>query len=202
MRKRNLTPRKLDYSSTLPTVSHEPSHDKWPLFRKSEISLYRQVLIQALIIVSATSAVYLVNTLFSVLVPMVMSIIGPEWTLAGPAYLFWVFGLYFLIRERVSHNDSRIPRQRSNQYTVTEPKAAAFLLFVFLEQNDRKTIPGDLQEEFQTTILPQFGPRRAKFWYWSQVLTTIIYRNPIIKWALAGGGILELAVRLIRRISG
>ena len=97
-------------------------------------------------------------------------------------------------------------RPHSNLETSTRsaqtPSVAHFLLYLFLNKKDRQTIPGDLQEEFQTTILPQFGPRRAKLWYWSHTLTNIAYRNPIIKWALAGGGILKLTDWLIRRISG
>ena len=53
------------------------------------------------------------------------------------------------------------------------PSAAEYLLYLFLPTNDRKCLPGDLAEEYATYIVPKFGRRRADFWYWKQVITSI-----------------------------
>lgn len=90
------------------------------------------------------------------------------------------------------------PREQS----IAVPANANYLLYLLLDKKDRQTIPGDLEEEFHTSILPKFGPRRAKLWYWSQTLTTIARCNPLIKWAFVGGGILKAFDWITRRISG
>jgi hypothetical protein len=57
---------------------------------------------------------------------------------------------------------------------------------------DREIIPGDLVEEYVTIILPKFGKRGAYFWYWFQVIRTIIYRNRVCRWLLAGGALMKI----------
>ena len=68
----------------------------------------------------------------------------------------------------------------------TPPHRACFLLDLFLAKTDRKVIPGDLVEEFTTSILPKYGRRRARFWFWVQTVRTIATRNPISKLILVG----------------
>ena len=57
--------------------------------------------------------------------------------------------------------------------TVSVPKLGEFLLYLFLSKEQRESLPGDLEEEFITVIVPKFGLRQAKLWYWSQVLRSI-----------------------------
>jgi hypothetical protein len=64
--------------------------------------------------------------------------------------------------------------------------AASYLLALFLSKADRQAIPGDLEEEYWTDILPKYGERRARLWFWTQALQAIATRNPICKWLLAG----------------
>lgn len=94
----------------------------------------------------------------------------------------------------------RDPIRQEISYVV--PVRATYLLYTLLPKVDRQTIPGDLEEEFHTSILPKFGPRRAKIWYWTQTLTTIARCNPIVKWVFVGGGILKVFDWLTRRITG
>lgn len=64
------------------------------------------------------------------------------------------------------------------------------MLYLFLPKGQREHIPGDLEEEFKEVILPKFGRSYAQFWYWSQVLRSIVASN---KWAARfiayGGGV-------------
>jgi hypothetical protein len=67
------------------------------------------------------------------------------------------------------------------------PTAAYFLLDLLLAEADRKAIPGDLVEEFATSILPKYGARGARLWFWTQTVRTIATRNPVCRWLLVGG---------------
>src|SRR4029077_8495257 len=52
------------------------------------------------------------------------------------------------------------PRPRSAP--AVPPPEACFLLELLLAKADRKTVPGDLEEEFTTYILPKRGVKRAR----------------------------------------
>ena len=69
----------------------------------------------------------------------------------------------------------------------TPPKSACFLLDLFLSKPDRQSIPGDLVEEFEMSILPKYGPRRARFWFWAQAARAIAERNRLSRWMLVYG---------------
>jgi hypothetical protein len=43
------------------------------------------------------------------------------------------------------------------------------LLFI-LPKRDRAVVPADIAEEFNTVIVPTMGLRRARVWYWKEVL--------------------------------
>ena len=84
--------------------------------------------------------------------------------------------------------------------SCTPPSWANFLLFCFLNKKDRQSIIGDLQEEYETEVLPQFGPRQAWFWYWSRALSAAAYRNPICRWLLIGGAVFNVGEWIVRKI--
>lgn len=71
--------------------------------------------------------------------------------------------------------------------TKLPPKSACFLLELFLAKADRDAIPGDMEEEFTTAILPKYGARRAHLWFWTQTLRTITTRNRVSRWLLVYG---------------
>jgi hypothetical protein len=77
---------------------------------------------------------------------------------------------------------------------------AEFLLYVLLSKKDRETIPGDLYQEFTTSVLPKFGALRAWLWYWFQVIRTVAYRNVMFRWLLIGGGIFKIGDWITRNI--
>jgi hypothetical protein len=99
---------------------------------------------------------------------------------------------------RVSIRLAQINRFSFNK----KPVSAAFFLYIFLSKTDRETIPGDLDEEFATVILPTFGPFRAWLWYWVQVIRTIAYRNAVCRWVLIGGGAFKIGEWLAHKIRG
>lgn len=113
----------------------------------------------------------------------------PRWV--QRVYLEW---LYRLVSE---------PRHLATRYTY-EAWAAAFsnserpraepsrlaekLLYLFLPKEQREHVPGDLEEEFTTIILPKFGPRFARFWYWWQVIRSIIFVSRFVRLLTYAGG--------------
>jgi hypothetical protein len=80
------------------------------------------------------------------------------------------------------------------------PVFAEYLLFLFLNRDDREQISGDLQEEFLTSVVPKFGVKRARLWYWVQTITTILRRNRIGRWLLTSGGMIGLGHWLWRKM--
>jgi hypothetical protein len=81
------------------------------------------------------------------------------------------------------------------------PDRACFLLDLLLSKADREEIPGDLEEEFWTSILPKYGPARARFWFWTQTLRTIATRNRLCRWLLIGG-LARVGEWILRKIGG
>ena len=85
------------------------------------------------------------------------------------------------------------------------PRNAKFILLIFLSKKAREACLGDLEETFYE-IVEEFGPRRAKFWYWSQIIRSL---SPWI-WTLTkrvgigGGGFFGLnkAAEYINKILG
>ena len=80
------------------------------------------------------------------------------------------------------------------------PQGGEKLLYWLLPKEHREYIPGDLAEEFFTVVLPKFGLRYARWWYWRQVVASTgpILRNRLRK-LLAIGSLLAVAERVWRQ---
>ena len=52
------------------------------------------------------------------------------------------------------------------------PSTATFLLLL-IPKKDRDNLVGDLEEEFFTRMLPRYGPKSARRWYWEQVIVSL-----------------------------
>jgi hypothetical protein len=84
---------------------------------------------------------------------------------------------------------------------LVPPIGACFLLDLILPKADRDVIPDDLVEEFTTSILGEYGVRRARFWFWKQTVSTIATRNPVCRWILVGG-LARICEWIFRKIGG
>ena len=71
----------------------------------------------------------------------------------------------------------------------TSPVNATFLLYLFYDAPNCDALVGDLEERYKI-IRKKFGARRASFWYWVQVITSV---GPIT-WAATK--------RLLKAVSG
>ena len=57
--------------------------------------------------------------------------------------------------------------------TVAPPKLATLLVLLIPKKN-REHILGDLDEEYRTVLVPRYGLRTAKLWYWWQVGISVL----------------------------
>jgi DNA-binding CsgD family transcriptional regulator len=65
-----------------------------------------------------------------------------------------------------------------NEEARRPPEFARFLLLL-VPKKYRENLLGDLDEEFTTIVLPDYGARKARLWYWWQMIASIA---PIV-WA-------------------
>ena len=98
-------------------------------------------------------------------------------------------------RKTLSHPDTESARQ-------VPPVSADYLLHVFLARRNRRETIGDLTEEFHEDVLPRFGARAARLWYWKKALTAIMERNPIARRILVGGGLLKAGEWIWKAFAG
>lgn len=52
-------------------------------------------------------------------------------------------------------------------------KNAEKIMYFVLPKHQRESILGDLEEEYNTIILPKFGLRTARLWYWKQAIGSV-----------------------------
>jgi hypothetical protein len=52
------------------------------------------------------------------------------------------------------------------------PSSAKFILLL-VPKRHREHLVGDLEEEYSTVVLPEYGAKKARLWYWWQVLASI-----------------------------
>lgn len=89
---------------------------------------------------------------------------------------------------RIAEQNTDLLDDPAKQASVKPPSLAEKTLYLLLHKRHREHIPGDLEEEFQTFILPKFGLRYAKRWYWFQVIRTIVANHPWVSRFIAAGG--------------
>jgi hypothetical protein len=80
--------------------------------------------------------------------------------------------------EAESSSGGAIPVAFEGDERLRPPLTGEKFMYLFLPKKDREALLGDLEEEYRSIILPKFGPRFARIWYWKQVLTSIL---PIVR---------------------
>jgi hypothetical protein len=69
-------------------------------------------------------------------------------------------------------NGNSIDVESRHQSDTRPPTSAKFLLLLIPRRN-REHLIGDLEEEYAAVVLPEYGFRKARLWYWFQVLATL-----------------------------
>lgn len=61
----------------------------------------------------------------------------------------------------------------SNRNSLGPPRIAKFVLLL-VPARDREHLLGDLEEEYFSIVLPEYGSRAAWLWYWWQVIASVV----------------------------
>lgn len=72
----------------------------------------------------------------------------------------------------------------SGKLANSPPKTAKFILLL-VPKRHRENLIGDLEEEYSTIVLPEYGATRARRWYWWQVAISV---GPLL-WTQAKRGV-------------
>jgi hypothetical protein len=56
---------------------------------------------------------------------------------------------------------------------ATSPPRAAKFMLLLVPKRHREHLIGDLEEEYITILLPEYGARKAQCWYWWQVAISV-----------------------------
>jgi hypothetical protein len=75
----------------------------------------------------------------------------------------------YVIADNLSYRRVLVPSKNVSR----EPPRAAKLLLLFIPKKNREHLLGDLEEEYQTSVLPEYGLRAARRWYWWHVCLSI-----------------------------
>lgn len=83
------------------------------------------------------------------------------------------------------------------------PLNACYFLSLVLSPCDRQAIVGDLNQEYWTYIVPEFGERRARLWFWTQTAKSIvpIVSRRVVKLA-AGLATWKAVTSIVQRLVG
>lgn len=57
---------------------------------------------------------------------------------------------------------------------VSVPRTAEQVATLFFPRDMRESALGDLEQEFHARVVPKFGKRFARFWYWFQVFRSLL----------------------------
>lgn len=74
------------------------------------------------------------------------------------------------------HTNNNIKNEKCN---CEAPKNAKLILTFLLPRKNRDYILGDLDEDFLHNIIPDYGEKIAKRWYWFQTIRTILEHNSL-----------------------
>lgn len=105
--------------------------------------------------------------------------------------------------ERSDMSPDQCRKAKQIDYVESVPKSSEFLLRLFVPKSIRCAIIGDLEEEFRTEILPNYGYKKARFWYHYQVFNTIwpYARRAIIR-LITFGWLAKSADGLLKKFLG
>jgi len=71
--------------------------------------------------------------------------------------------------------DSIVTRIKSGDFASnSEPPSSAKFILLLIPRNYREHLVGDLEEEYTTIVVPEYGLRKARLWYWVQVLCSLL----------------------------
>jgi hypothetical protein len=81
------------------------------------------------------------------------------------------------------HSDLKVGnRLTAGHGEVDRPPRSAEYILLLIPKRNREHLVGDLEEEYRTKVLPEWGPLRARFFYWEQTAVAVAcYLWPVLK---------------------
>ena len=77
------------------------------------------------------------------------------------------------VLELAEHFIPMLKRHVKRDAITAEVPSSARLLLLLIPRKVRENLVGDLEEEFLTRVLPNYGLTLARKWYWQQVITSL-----------------------------
>jgi len=77
------------------------------------------------------------------------------------------------VLELAEHFIPMLKRHVKCDAITAEVPSSARLLLLLIPRKVRENLVGDLEEEFLTSVLPNYGLTLARKWYWQQVITSL-----------------------------
>jgi hypothetical protein len=77
------------------------------------------------------------------------------------------------VLELAEHFIPMLKRHIKRDAITAEVPSSARLLLLLIPRKVRENLVGDLEEEFLTRVLPNYGLTLARKWYWQQVITSL-----------------------------
>jgi len=77
------------------------------------------------------------------------------------------------VLELAEHFIPMLKRHVKRDAITAEVPSSARLLLLVIPRKVRENLVGDLEEEFLTRVLPNYGLTLARKWYWQQVITSL-----------------------------
>lgn len=88
-----------------------------------------------------------------------------------------------LFSQHAMHRDLKPGNKlTSRRGEVNRPPRSAEYILLLIPKRNREHLIGDLDEEYRTKVLPEWGPLRARFFYWEQTVVAVVcYVWPVLK---------------------
>lgn len=88
-----------------------------------------------------------------------------------------------LFSQDAMHRDLKVGnRLTTRREEVDHPPQFAEYVLLLIPKKNREHLIGDLEEEYRTKVLPEWGPLRARIFYWEQTAVAVVcYLWPVLK---------------------
>lgn len=86
------------------------------------------------------------------------------------AKLIFLITKMMLRKTKQSHKNQKISERNKNNLPS---KRAELFLYFLIPREKRDVIIGDLVETYNTIMIPKFGVKKARFWFWFQTVLNV-----------------------------
>jgi hypothetical protein len=82
-------------------------------------------------------------------------------------------GVFFTRHRKVESILRKLESATRSGKLPSSPPAAAKFILLLIPKRHREHLIGDLEEEYTMMLLPEYGVKRARLWYWWQVAISV-----------------------------